>query len=288
MSSVAMRTSSATGADQAPLHRPNKRWTRFLLPGFTWLMIFYLALPVFVMILYSFNNIPVIGSPRQTPKFWGFTLHWWRDLFGVAGLRDALKTSLMIAPISAFVATALGTLIGLALGRYRFRGKAPVNFVIFLAIAVPEIVLGSSLLSMFVLAQTPPIGFATILLSHIGFSVAFVAVTVRARVQGLDRSLEDAAQDLFANPLTTFFKVTLPLIAPAILAGFLLAFVLSLDDFVITNFVSGSTATFPVWVFGATRIGLPPQVNVMGTLLFSAGVLAAVANVVVQRRRARS
>ncbi len=288
MSAVSTSPSSLEGSDQAPLHRPNKRWTRFLLPGFTWLMIFYLTLPVFVMILYSFNHIPVVGSPRQTPKFWGFTLQWWRDLFGVAGLSDALKTSLTIAPISSFCATALGTLVGLALGRYRFRGKAPVNFVIFLAIAVPEIVLGSSLLSMFVLAQTPPIGFTTILLSHIGFSVAFVAVTVRARVQGLDRSLEDAAQDLFANPLTTFFKVTLPLIAPAILAGFLLAFVLSLDDFVITNFVSGSTNTFPVWVFGATRIGLPPQVNVMGTLLFSAGIVAALANVVVQRRRARS
>lgn len=288
MSAVTAPTSSIRDADQAPLHRPNKRWTRFLLPGFTWLMILYLALPVFVMILYSFNNIPVIGSPRQTPKFWGFTLHWWRDLFGIEGLTPALKTSLTIAPISSFCATVLGTLVGLALGRYRFRGKAPVNFVIFLAIAVPEIVLGSSLLSMFVLAQTPPIGFTTILLSHIGFSVAFVAVTVRARVQGLDRALEDAAQDLFANPLTTFFKVTLPLIAPAILAGFLLAFVLSLDDFVITNFVSGSTNTFPVWVFGATRIGLPPQVNVMGTLLFSAGIIAALANVFVQRRRARS
>jgi spermidine/putrescine transport system permease protein len=287
MSAVTTQTDEAP-ADLAPLHRPNKRLTRFILPGFTWLMILYLTLPVFVMILYSFNHIPVIGSPRQTPKFWGFTLHWWRDLFGVAGLSDALKTSLTIAPISSFCATALGTLIGLSLGRYRFRGKAPVNFVIFLAIAVPEIVLGSSLLSMFVLAQTPPIGFATILLSHIGFSVAFVAVTVRARVQGLDRSLEDAAQDLFANPMTTFFKVTLPLIAPAILAGFLLAFVLSLDDFVITNFVSGSTNTFPVWVFGATRIGLPPQVNVMGTLLFSAGIIAALANVIVQRRRARS
>ncbi|MGE5459698.1 MAG: ABC transporter permease [Solirubrobacterales bacterium] len=288
MSAVTTPMSSVGDADQAPLHRPNKRWTRFLLPGFTWLMILYLALPVFVMILYSFNNIPVVGSPRQTPKFWGFTLHWWRDLFGIEGLTPALKTSLTIAPISSFCATVLGTLVGLALGRYRFRGKAPVNFVIFLAIAVPEIVLGSSLLSMFVLAQTPPIGFTTILLSHIGFSVAFVAVTVRARVQGLDRALEDAAQDLFANPLTTFFKVTLPLIAPAILAGFLLAFVLSLDDFVITNFVSGSTNTFPVWVFGATRIGLPPQVNVMGTLLFSAGIIAALANVFVQRRRARS
>ncbi|HEU4354079.1 MAG TPA: ABC transporter permease [Actinomycetota bacterium] len=288
MSAVEVRTAPSPEADLAPLHKPNKRWTRFILPGFTWLMIVYLTLPVFIMILYSFNDIPVVGSPRQTPKFWGFTLHWWQDLFGIAGLSDALRTSLMIAPLSAFAATALGTLIGLALGRYRFLGKAPINFVIFLAIAVPEIVLGSSLLSMFVLAQAPPIGFTTILLSHIGFSVAFVAVTVRARVQGLDRSLEDAAQDLFANPITTFFKVTLPLIAPAILAGFLLAFVLSLDDFVITNFVSGTVSTFPVWVYGATRIGLPPQVNVMGTLLFSAGLLFAVGNVVVQRRRARS
>lgn len=288
MSTAEVATTRSTGTEPAPLNEPKKRWTRFILPGFTWLMIVYLTLPIFVMIMWSFNDIPVVGSPRQTPKFWGFTLHWWRDLFGIAGLSDALKTSLFIAPISAFAATALGTLIGLALGRYRFRGKAPVNFVIFLAIAVPEIVLGSSLLSMFVLAQAPPIGKITILLSHIGFSIAFVAVTVRARVQGLDRSLEDAAQDLFANPITTFFRITLPLIAPAILAGFLLAFVLSLDDFVITNFVSGTESTFPVWVYGATRIGLPPQVNVMGTLLFSAGLFFAVLNVVVQRRRARS
>jgi spermidine/putrescine transport system permease protein len=205
----------------------------------------------------------------------------------VPGMVSALKTSLVVAPVSAVFAVIIGALLGLALGRYRFRGKAPVNFVIFLAIAVPEIVLGSSLLSMFILFKGIPIGIVTILLSHIGFSIPFVAVTVRARVQGLDRSLEDAAQDLFANPLTAFFKVTLPLIAPAILAGFLLAFVLSLDDFVITNFVSGATQTFPIWVFGATRIGLPPQVNVMGTILFMTGVLAAVVNVLVQRRRVR-
>ena len=130
-----------------------------------------------------------------------------------------------------------------------------------------------------------PFSLRTILVSHIGFSIPFVAVTVRARVQGLDRSLEDAAQNLFANPLTAFYEVTLPLIAPAITAGFLLAFVLSLDDFVITNFVAGQKTTFPLWVFGAQRIGFPPQVNVMGTLLFGAGLLAAIANVVVQQRR---
>jgi spermidine/putrescine transport system permease protein len=291
MSAVATQPREVAAQELAPINAPRKRFTRFLLPTYTWLMILYLTSPVFVMILYGFNAIP---GDRQTSRFWGFTLQWYRDLFGVAGLTSALKSSLIVAPVSAIVATILGTLLGLALGRYWFRGRAPVNFLIFLAIAVPEIVLGSSLLSMFVLANSRvaffgdvlPLGLRTILVSHIGFSIPFVAVTVRARVQGLDRSLEDAAQDLFASPVTAFFKVTLPLIAPAILAGFLLAFVLSLDDFVITNFVSGQTQTFPIWVWGATRIGLPPQVNVLATLLFGAGLLAAVANVVVQRRRA--
>jgi spermidine/putrescine transport system permease protein len=270
--------------DPAPEHRPNRRWTRFILPVYTFLMILYLASPIFTMILYSFNDVPF---DRQNPRFFGFTLDWWKNVFNIPGLPGAFRTSLEIAPISAGISTILGTLLGLALGRYRFRGLRPVDFVIFLAIAVPEIVLGASLLSMFVLVGSPPLGFLTILLSHIGFSIAFVAVTVRARVQGLDRNLEDAAQDLFATPITAFFKVTLPLIAPAILAGFLLAFVLSLDDFVITNFVRGQLLTFPQWVYGAQRIGIPPQVNVMGTLLFSAGILAAVANVLVQRRRGR-
>jgi spermidine/putrescine transport system permease protein len=267
-----------------PVNRPNQRWTRFILPAYTILMILYLASPIFVMILYGFNDIP---GDRQTAKFWGFTLDWWKNVFNIPGLPEAFKNSLLIAPFSAAVATALGTLFGLALGRYRFRGLRAVDFVIFLAIAVPEIVLGSSLLSMYVLGEVR-LGFMTILLSHIGFSIAFVAVTVRARVQGLDRSLEEAAQDLFATPVTAFVKVTLPLIAPAILAGFLLAFVLSLDDFVITNFVAGQTNTFPLWVFGAQRIGIPPQVNVMGTMLFAAGLIAALANVFGQRRRGRT
>jgi spermidine/putrescine transport system permease protein len=265
----------------APLNTPHKRWTRFILPTYTILMIVYLASPIFVMILYGFNDVPF---DRQNARFWGFTLDWWKNFLGFPGLGDAFKNSLKIAPISAAVATTVGTLFGLALGRYRFRGLRGIDFVIFLAIAVPEIVLGSSLLSMFVLVNVP-LGFTTIVLSHIGFSIAFVAVTVRARVQGLDRNLEDAAQDLFASPVAAFFKVTLPLIAPAILAGFLLAFVLSLDDFVITNFVAGQETTFPLWVFGAQRIGFPPTVNVMGTILFTAGILAAVVSVVAQRRR---
>ena len=283
MSAVAAPTRSPE-LGRAALNKPRKRWTRFILPTYTILMIVYLASPIFVMILYGFNDVPF---DRQTAKFWGFTLDWWKNVFNVPGLYPAFKNSLKIAPISAAISTAVGALFGLALGRYRFRGLTTIDFVIFLAIAVPEIVLGSSLLSMFVLAGVP-LGFTTIILSHIGFSVAFVAVTVRARVQGLDRNLEDAAQDLFASPVSAFFKVTLPLIAPAILAGFLLAFVLSLDDFVITNFVAGPRTTFPLWVYGAQRIGVPPQVNVMGTLLFAAGILAAVASVLAQSRRRRA
>lgn len=247
-------------------------------------MILYLTSPVLVMVLYGFNNVP---GDRQTPRFWGFTLNWYRQAFEVPGLTDALHNSLVIAFAAATAATVLGTLLGLALGRYLFRGKGTVNFFIFLAIAVPEIVLGSSLLALFVQTRIQ-LGLGTILTSHIAFDIPFVAVTVQARVAGMDRSLEDAAYDLYARPVAAFMKVTLPQIRPGIFAGFLLALVLSLDDFVITQFVSGPTQTFPIWVFGATRVGLPPQVNVMGTLLFTMGLVVAAGSIVKRRRGTES
>ncbi len=257
-----------------------RRWTRFLLPAYTFAVIVYLTAPVLVMILFGFNDVP---GDRQSARFFGFTLDWYVNLFAERGLTEALVTSLWIAPLSALVATILGTFLGLALGRYRFTGRAATGFIIFLAIAIPEIVFGASLLSLFV-ASEAPLGPTTILVSHIAFSVAFVAVTVRARVSGLGRTLEDAAQDLFATPVTTFFRVTLPLILPGVFAGFLLAFVLSLDDFVITSFVRGQATTFPLWVYGASRIGIPPQVNVMGTLLFATALVLALLNVVIVQR----
>jgi spermidine/putrescine transport system permease protein len=260
-----------------------RRWTFYILPVFTISMIVYLAAPIFIMILFSFNKL--VGE-RQTATFTCCTLEWWNEMFGVQGLNTALVTSIKVAIPASIVATAIGALIGLVLGRYRFRGRGLTNFVIFLAIAIPEIVLASSLLSMFVQAATP-IGYGSILFSHIGFSIAFVAITVRARVQGLDRSLENAAQDLFATPFQAFVRVTLPLIMPGIVAGFLLAFVLSLDDFVITNFVGGSVNTFPTWVYGASRIGVPPQVNVWGTILFLAGLFTAGLNLVGSFRSSR-
>jgi spermidine/putrescine transport system permease protein len=269
--------------DRPPMRVKRKRWTAYILPVFTIVMIVYLAFPIFIMILFSFNDL--LGE-RQIAEFTCCTTRWWQDMFAIPALNKALRTSILVAIPASIIATILGALIGLVLGRYRFSGRAVTNFVIFLAIAIPEIVLASSLLSMFVLGKTP-IGYGSILFSHIGFAIAFVAITVRARVQGLDRSLENAAQDLFATPFQAFMRVTMPLILPGVVAGFLLAFVLSLDDFVITQFTGGAVDTFPVWVYGATRIGVPPQVNVWGTILFVAGLSAAGLNLVASFRATR-
>jgi spermidine/putrescine transport system permease protein len=174
----------------------------------------------------------------------------------------------------------------MALVRHRFRGRGAVGLFVFLPLASPEVVLGAALLALF-LTMNFATGFVTIVIAHVMFNVSYVVVTVKARLEGMDRHIEEAAMDLGANGFTTFRKITFPLIAPGLAAAGLLAFVLSLDDFVITNFTAGQLQTFPLWVYGAQRIGIPPQVNVMGTLLFSAGILAAVANVLVQRRRGR-
>jgi spermidine/putrescine transport system permease protein len=260
-------------------HVTSQKWTRFILPTYYWLVIAYLCSPIVVMILFGFNNVP----GRVNAKWYGFTLEWYRNLTSVSGLTHALFTTLGIAVVATLIATVIGALLGLAMGRYRFIGAALVGFVIFLAISSPEIVDGSAQLVWFVRLSKIGIGpfhpFAlgipTILWAHVMFCVSFVAITVRARVAGLDGSLEEAAQDLFATPVQTFTKVTLPLIMPGVMAGALLAFALSIDDFVITSFVRGHAVTFPVWVYGSAKSGIPPQVNVMGTLLFLGGIAAA-------------
>ncbi|MEO5878413.1 MAG: ABC transporter permease [Streptosporangiaceae bacterium] len=247
---------------------------------YTLILIAWLILPIGVMILFGFNDT----TSKQNFQWEGFTLHWYRHLFDKPDLTTALTNSLTIAALSTVITTILGTFAGLALGRFRFRGKGVTNLVLFAAISSPEIVMGAALLSMFVSLGAPR-GYWTVVIAHVMFSIAFVTVTVRARVVGLDPSVEEAAQDLGASAFTRFRLVTLPMIMPGVLAGALLAFVLSVDDFVITNFTSGSTLTFPLWIYGSTRTGTPPQVNVMGTLIFAVGVLIAVTNVVVARRR---
>ncbi|MEU6035613.1 ABC transporter permease [Actinomadura sp. NPDC047616] len=238
---------------------------------YTVLLIAWLLLPIAVMILFGFNDT----HSRQNYRWEGFTLRWYRHLFDKPDLTAALVNSLTIALLSTAITTVIGTLAGLALGRHRFRGRGASNLVLFMAISCPEIVMGASLLSMFVTFNLPR-GYPTILAAHVMFSIAFVAVTVRARVAGLDPAVEEAAQDLGAGPWTRFRLVTLPMIMPGVVSGALLAFVLSIDDFVITGFTGGATVTFPLWVYGSTRTGMPPQVNVMGTLIFAAGVLVAV------------
>jgi spermidine/putrescine transport system permease protein len=243
---------------------------------------FYLVSPILVMILYGFNQSKT-RLPRVSFAWQGFTTRWYRELFQIPGLTGAFKTSLVLATMSMLIATGLGTLVALALVRHHFRGKAIVEQTMFLNIAAPEIVLGASLLGLFVTMALAR-GFLTLLIAHVMFSIAYVAITVRARLSGFDRSLEEAAQDLGANPWVTFQKVTLPIIFPGVLAGALLAFALSIDDFVTSSFVAGPTVTFPLWVFGAVKVGIPPQVFAMGTLIFAAGVMLAITNLVSQRR----
>jgi len=283
MSAVATKEAARTTAISLPPVKPKRRWGRVVLGVYTGLVILYLMFPIFVMIIFGFND----GTGRVNSKWLGFTVKWYRELFTIPALTSAIKNSVIVAVISTVLATALGTMVGLALGRYRFRGRQAGNFVLFLNIAAPEVVLGASLLALFVTVRAP-LGLLSIILAHVMFNIAYVAVVVRARVQTFDRSLEDAAQDLFADPWTAFRKVTFPMIFPAVLSGALLAFALSIDDFVITQFVAGPSQTFPLWVYGAARIGIPPQVNVMGTLIFMTGVIFAVTNVVLSRRKARA
>jgi spermidine/putrescine transport system permease protein len=252
---------------------------RHLLTAYAILAFTYLLLPIAVVIAFSFNA--PLGRFNYTWE--GFTLDNWKAPFAVPGLQDAITASVQIAALSSIVATILGTLIALALVRHRFRGGGTTNLLIFLPMTTPEIVMGASLLALFLNIGLAT-GFWTIVIAHITFEISFVVVTVKARLVGFDRHLEEAAMDLGANEWTTFTRVTLPLIAPGILAALLLCFALSVDDFVITNFNAGATVTFPLYVWGAARVGVPPQVNVIGTMIFVVAVGAMLANVLVQRR----
>jgi spermidine/putrescine transport system permease protein len=255
---------------------------RHLLTAYSILFFAYLLLPIAVVVVFSFNH--------PTGKFnytWqGFTWDNWKYWDGVPGIRSAIVLSLEIALLASVAATALGTLIAIALVRYGFRGRATTNILIFLPLSTPEIVLGASLLTLF-LNLNVVFGFWTILIAHVMFCISFAVVTVKARLVGFDRHLEEAAMDLGANEWTTFRKVTFPLIAPAILAALLLCFAISIDDFVVTYFNSGSDVTFPLFVWGAARIGAPPQVNVIGTAIFGIAVTLMLVNVVIQNQRAR-
>jgi spermidine/putrescine transport system permease protein len=255
---------------------------RHALTAYAALALVYLFLPIAVVVLFSFND----PAGRFNFTWQGFTLKNWENPFAYPGLQDALKVSIEIAFLSATLATVLGTMIALALVRYRFRGGGTTNLLIFIPMTTPEVVMGASLLTLFLnwrIAQ----GFGTILIAHILFNISYVVITVRARLVGFDRHLEEAAMDLGANELVTFLRITLPLIMPGIIAGFLLAFALSIDDFVITYFNAGSVTTFPLFVWGAARVATPPQINVIGTAIFLNAVSLMLANILFQNYRTR-
>jgi spermidine/putrescine transport system permease protein len=242
----------------------------------------YLMLPIAVVILFSFND----PSGRFNYIWEGFTFDNWVNWNAVPNIQNALVKSLEIGLISTIIATILGTMIALAIVRHRFLGRGATNILVFLPMSTPEIVLGASLLTLFLNLGTQ-LGFVTIIIAHIMFVISYVVVTVKARLIDFDVHLEEAAMDLGANGFTTFQKVTLPLLAPAILGAALLGFALSIDDFVITYFNAGSTTTFPVFVWGAARVSVPPQVNVIASAIFLAALLLMVINILVQRSRTK-
>jgi spermidine/putrescine transport system permease protein len=246
------------------------------------LALLYLFLPIFVVVLFSFNS----PKGRFNLTWEGFTLDHWLHPFQVSGLGSAMANSIEIAALSTLIAVALGTFMALALVRHRFFGRRATDLFVFLPLASPEVVLGAALLSLF-LTLNIATGFTTIVIAHVMFNVSYVVVTVRARLEGMDTHIEEAAQDLGANERTTFMKITLPMILPGVAAASLLAFALSIDDFVITNFNAGQTVTFPLFIYGAARQGIPPEVNVLASALLVLAVVGMGLNLVVQSRLAR-
>jgi spermidine/putrescine transport system permease protein len=244
------------------------------------LTLLFLFMPILVIIVFSFN------SPKGKFNYtWqGFTLDNWAHPFKYPALTQALKLSLNVAAVSTAIALVLGTLVAVALVRQRFRGRTAVDTFMILPLTSPEVVMGASLLTLF-LSMGWATGYVTVLIAHVAFEISFIAMTVRARIRGFDWTLEDASLDLGASPARTFFKVTLPLIVPGIIAAAMLSFALSLDDFIITYFVSGSTVTYPLYVNAATKAAVPPQINVLATAILLISLFLLVMGTMYRRKR---
>ena len=282
-----MTTAAETIAPRAAPGLGARVWRsvkRHALTAYALLAVGYLMLPIAVVILFSFND----PAGRFNYVWQGFTLDNWVEWDSVLGLRDAVIRSLEIGLLATVVATTLGTLIALAIVRHEFHGRGSTNMLVFLPMSTPEIVLGASLLTLFLnMTSVFTLGFWTIFIAHVMFIISFIVVTVKARLIGFDRHLEEAAMDLGANEWTTFRKITLPLLAPAMMAAALLGFALSIDDFVITYFNAGGTQTFPVFVWGIARVSVPPQVNVVASAIFLIAIGLALGNVFWQYRTAK-
>jgi spermidine/putrescine transport system permease protein len=249
---------SRTGLRGAP------DWALLLGAGFVYL---FLYAPILVLMFFSFN------STRSTQVWTGFSLEWYGELLRDQSVHDALRTSLIVGVMATAIATVIGTFAALALSRHGFRGQTFADTTIYAATVMPEIVVGVSLLVFFVAMQFA-LGITTIIIAHVAFTISFVTIVVRARLSGMDRSIEEAAQDLGANPVQTFLRVTLPLILPGVMAGALLAFTLSFDDFVITFFVSGvGSSTLPLKIYSMIKFGVSPVINALSTVVLVATML---------------
>ena len=240
----------------------------------------YLFAPIVVIVIFSFNS----PKGKFNISWQGFTLDNWANPFAEKALTDALFVSLRVAVVSSVIAAILGTMIALSLSRYRFKGSGAINLFLVLPLTSPEVVLGSSLATLF-LSRGVDFGFTTVVIAHVMFQVSFVAVTVRARIRGFDWSLEQAAMDLGASPRRAFWRITFPLILPGVLAAWLLSFALSIDDFIITLFNAGSLTTFPLRIFGASRVAIPPQINVLASMLLFVSVGLMVLGLIIESRR---
>jgi len=241
----------------------------------------YLFIPVAYTFAFSFND-----SGKSNLIWKGFTLRNWQNPCGAPEVCSALGNSIKIGFLATFFATILGTMIAFAIGRHKFKGRSTSNLLIFLPMATPEIVMGASLLSLFLVFKINP-GFWPTVIAHIVFCISFVVVTVKARIASLDPRLEQAAMDLYANEFETFRRVTLPLVAPGIAGAALLAFSLSFDDFIITNFNSGTLTTFPKFIYVSAARGIPAQANVIGSAMFFLALIIVIVGQLVNRRRVR-
>ena len=263
-------------------HRARRWFSRNLIRIYATLAFIYLFIPVAYTFAFSFND-----AGKSNLIWQGFTLDNWKNPCGAPQVCTAVANSLKIGIISTVAATVLGTMIAFALGRHRFRGRTSTNLLIFLPMATPEVVLGASLLAMFLNLRINP-GFWTIVIAHVMFCISFVVVTVKARIASLDPRLEQAAMDLYANERDTFRFVTLPLVMPGIAGAALLAFSLSFDDFIITNFNSGIVNTFPKFVYVSAARGIPAQANVIGSAMFFIALIIVILGQVVSKQRKKS
>jgi spermidine/putrescine transport system permease protein len=269
-----------TVVSKRPLGVSISRWFgKNLIRIYMFFAFVYLFIPVVYTFVFSFND-----SGKSNISWQGFTFEKWLNPCGAPRVCEALGNSIKVGLLATIFSTILGTLIAFAIGRYAFRGRSTSNLLIFLPMATPEIVLGASILSLFLVMQVNP-GFWTIVIAHVVFCISFVVVTVKARIASLDPRLEQAAMDLYANEFQTFRRVTLPLVAPGIAAAALLAFSLSFDDFIITNFNSGTVTTFPKFIYGAAARGIPAQANVIASAVFFLALALVIVGQVVSRKR---